>query len=146
MPHSLTKIWIHAVWGTKDSQPLIRSSFADDLYKHLQEKFYELKCYSEIINGIPDHVHILFRLSHEKSIAEVIKSVKGESSHWINQQNYLAGKFAWQVGYGAFSVSESEKNSVKKYIKNQKKHHKKMTFQEEYQLLLKKHNLLDVNH
>ena len=146
MPHSLTKIWIHAVWSTKDVQPLIKSSFSNDLYEHFQKQFYEMKCYSDVINGIPNHIHILFRLSHNKSIAEVIKAVKGESSRWINQQKFLVAKFAWQVGYAAFSVSESGKNSVKKYIANQQERHRKMTFHEEYQLLLKKHNLLNINH
>ncbi len=85
-----------------------------------------------IINGMPDHIHCLFLLNPQKSIAEVIKQIKGSSSHFINQNNLISEKFAWQTGYAAYSVSESVVDKVFQYIKNQKHHHTKKTFQEEY--------------
>ena len=95
-----------------------------------------------IINGMADHIHILFLLNQNHSIADVFKQIKGNSSHWINQQNFMTSKFAWQIGYGAFSVSESMVKEVEKYIRNQKEHHKKITFREEYELFIKKYGLL----
>jgi putative transposase len=134
----MTKIWIHAVWATKDRQPLLKKSFRAQIIRHIRERFQELSCYSPIVGGIEDHLHALFILNPESSIVRVIKMTKGESSHWINQQDFLKIKFAWQVGYGAFSVSESTVKDVKEYIKNQEKHHKKRTFQEEYEVFIRK--------
>jgi len=86
---------------------------------------------------MPDHIHCLFLLNPEKSIAEVIKQIKGSSSHFINQYNLIADKFAWQTGYAAFSVSESGVKSVSDYITHQKEHHQKKTFQQEIEEFLK---------
>lgn len=90
---------------------------------------------------MPDHVHCLFLLSPQKSISEVIKQIKGSSSHFINQNNFIAEKFAWQTGYAAFSVSESIVEKVFEYIKNQKSHHQKRTCQQEYEEFLKLYRL-----
>jgi putative transposase len=84
-----------------------------------------------------DHIHCFFNLNPQKSIAEIIKQVKGSSSHFINQNNLILAKFAWQTGYAAFSVSESVINKVYEYIKNQKQHHQKKTFQQEFDDFLK---------
>jgi len=98
MPHSFNKIWIHAIWSTKERLPLIHSSVAPKLYQYISEQLGELDCQPHLINGMPDHVHCLFLLSPQKSIAEVIKQIKGSSSHFINQNNLIADKFAWQTG------------------------------------------------
>lgn len=100
-----------------------------------------MDCEVRIINGTSNHVHQLFLLSKEYSIAQVMKSTKGETSHWINQEDLVRLKFSWQVGYGAFSVSETEVRKVQCYIKNQEEHHRKMTFKEEYEKFMKLHNL-----
>ncbi len=133
MSHSMTKIWIHAVWATKDRQPLLKKTFRSRILRHIRKRFQELDCPLRIIGGIEDHLHALFVLHPENSVAHVIKMVKGESAHWINQKNFLKAKFSWQVGYGAFSVSESAVKNVEAYIRNQEKHHQKQTFQEEYE-------------
>ncbi|MEA3476293.1 MAG: transposase [Candidatus Cloacimonadota bacterium] len=112
------------------------------IIQHLETKLEDLECGVRIINGTKDHLHALFLLNQNKSIKEIIKNVKGETSHWINQNNFYKVKFAWQIGYGAFSVSESMVKIVENYIRNQKEHHKKMSFQEEWELLLKKHNIV----
>lgn len=83
----------------------------------------------------------LFTLNPDNAIAQVMKSIKGESSHWINQQDFLNAKFAWQVGYGAFSVSESNVKEVENYIRRQKEHHRKISFHEEYERFIAKYNL-----
>ena len=107
MPHSFIKIWIHAIWATKERQPLIHKSVENTIYQFISEELRALGCPVRIINGMPDHIHCLFLLSREKSIAEVIKQIKGSSSHYINQANLISEKFSWQTGYAAFSVSES---------------------------------------
>ena len=96
----------------------------------------------KIINGMPDHIHCLFVMSPQKSIAEIIKQVKGSSSYFINQNNLIPEKFSWQTGYAAYSVSESIVEKVFLYIKNQRQHHEKKSFQQEYNEFLKLYGLL----
>ncbi len=142
MSHSLTRIWIHAIWSTKDRFPYMKEEIRKEIINHLKEKYEELDCGIRIINGTENHLHTLFLLNQNRSIKGIIKNVKGETSHWINQKYFYKIKFAWQIGYGAFSVSESIVTDVENYIRNQKEHHKKMSFQEEWELLLKKHNII----
>ena len=142
MSHSLTKIWIHAVWSTKDRFHFLESKKRKKIIDHLKTKLEESECGVRIINGTEDHLHALFLLNPNKSIKDIMKNIKGECSHWINQNNFYKIKFSWQVGYGAFSVSESLMKKVEQYIKNQKEHHRKMSFQEEWELLLKNHNMI----
>ena len=137
MPHSFIKIWIHAIWATKEREPLVATSFENILYEFLKKQLEEMGCVVSIINGMPDHIHCLFLLPRDKSIADVIKQVKGSSSHYINQSNYCSNKFAWQGGYAAFAVSESVQPKVYQYIKNQKQHHSIKTFEQEYAEFLK---------
>ena len=95
-----------------------------------------------IINGIADHVHFLFLLSPKKAIAETIKQVKGATSHWVNEQEPVVEKFYWQqTGYAAYSVNESQLDKVFQYIKNQRQHHAKRTFQQEYDEIIKLYNI-----
>lgn len=146
MSHSLLKIWIHGVCSTKDRIALITSEYEKELYNHIKQKLEnDLDCIVKIINGMSDHIHILFLLSPKFSVGDIFKNVKGESSHWINQASLTKNKFAWQTGYGAFSVSESMVNEVEKYIANQKEHHRKMTFEEEVNLFVNKYGLKIVN-
>jgi putative transposase len=141
MPHSFNKIWIHAIWSTKERLPLIHPTIEKKIHQFMAEQLREQGCPVRIFNGMPDHIHCLFLLSPQKSIAEVIKQIKGSSSHYINQNNLIAEKFAWQTGYAAYSVSESVVDKVFQYIKNQKQHHEKKTFQQEYDEFLKVYGL-----
>jgi putative transposase len=146
MSHSYTKIWIHLIFGTKNRNTLIKYEFEKDLYSHIIEHVksdFDTKI--KIINGTSDHIHILMLLNPNYSVSEITKNIKGESSHWINSNDFTKIKFAWQTGYGAFSVSESQINAVENYIKNQKEHHKKITFREEYELFMKKYGLKIIN-
>jgi len=143
MSHSLTKIWIHAIFGTKNHEPLIHPSIEQKLYAHIHEHLEkDFECKVRIINGMPEHVHILFLLSPNYAIKDIMQNAKGESSHWINQENLIKFKFAWQTGYGAYSVSESNVEKVEQYIRNQKEHHRQKTFIEEYNEFMEKHGLL----
>lgn len=146
MSHSLLKIWIHGIFSTKDRASLIKPDFENELYNHIKQKLEtEMDCIVRIINGMSDHIHILFLLSSKFSIGDTFKNIKGESSHWVNQSALTKYKFAWQTGYGAFSVSESMVKEVEKYIANQKEHHKKMTYEQEVDLFIKKYGLKVIN-
>jgi putative transposase len=125
---------------------LIKNSFESQLHHHIKEKLEtDMDCKVRAVNGTEDHVHILFLLSQNFSLKDIFQSIKGESSHWINASDFMKHKFAWQTGYGAFSVSESMVKEVEKYIANQKEHHKKMTFKEEFDLFIKKYELKNLN-
>lgn len=137
MSHSFNKIWIHAIWSTKERLPLISTNIEHKIHQFLSEQLRELGCPVRIINGMSDHIHCLFLLNPQKTIVEIIKQIKGSSSHFINQNNLITDKFAWQTGYAAYSVSESTVEKVYKYIKNQKTHHQKKTFTQEYEEFLK---------
>ena len=142
MTHSFSKIWIHAILGTKFRQPLIEDHFKKDLFNFIEDELYSMNCYPKIINGTNDHVHLLFRLSPQKNVADIIKNIKGLSSHWVNQKNTTKNKFTWQGGYGAFSVSESLVERVYRYILNQEEHHKKISFKKEFDKFLELNGLL----
>lgn len=141
MPHSYNKTWIHAIWSTKLRQPFIVPQIETIVFDYLRSELREMNCPVRIINGMPDHVHCLFLLSQQKSIAEVIKRLKGNSSHFVNQQNLVPYPFSWQTGYATFSVSESILPRVFEYIQNQKTHHQSKTYDQELRGFLKLHGL-----
>ncbi|MDO9547388.1 MAG: IS200/IS605 family transposase [Candidatus Marinimicrobia bacterium] len=141
--HSHVKIWIHLIWGTHNHERILLSEFRKQLFAHLIEQFVELNIEIEKMHIQPEHIHILSILPADKSVAEIAKSAKGESSRWINENGLVQGKFRWQRGYGAFSVSASQLEIVKKYIKNQETHHKRQTFQEEYEEWARQYGVFD---
>lgn len=141
MAHSFSKIWIHAIWATKDRLPLISAKCERQIHNCLNQQLQDSGCPVRIINGMPDHVHGLFLLHPQKTVADVIKQAKGASSHFINQENLTPEKFARQTGYAAFSVSESVLEKVHAYIQNQKEHHTKKSLEQEYKEFLDLHGL-----
>lgn len=146
MSHSLTKIWIHGIFGTKERASLIKPEYEQKLHNFIKEKLEtDLDCKVRIINGTADHIHILFLLTPNFCIKDIFKNTKGSSSHWINQNDFINNKFAWQTGYGAFSVSESKLKDTESYIRNQKEHHKKMSYAEEVELFMKKYGFKFTN-
>lgn len=138
MSHSLNKVWIHAIWATKERLPLISFSVEQKIYNLMYNEFEKMACKARIINGMPDHIHCLFLLNSQKAVADVIKQIKGGTSHYINSEELIKEKFSWQSGYAAYSVSESQQEKVYQYIKNQKQHHLKKSFEEEYNEFLEK--------
>jgi len=121
--------------------PLINQMVEKQVYMIISEELKELGCPVRIVNGMPDHIHCLFLLNPQKSIAEIIKQVKGSTSYYINKNNLVIEKFAWQTGYAAYSISESMVDKVFQYIQNQKKHHIKKSFKEEHDEFLKLYRL-----
>lgn len=145
MSHSYAKVWLHVVFSTKNRQQLINPDLEKRLFEFLNKESDKLECRLKAINGMPDHIHMLIRISPKVAIAEVMKQLKGSSSYWVNHENMISQKFSWQTGYGVFSVSESQLTKVENYIKNQKVHHKKSSFQDEYTEFIKVHGLNEEN-
>ena len=117
MPSSLAKIWIHAFYSTKNRVPLIHPSFESSLFAHIKEHLeQDFRCYLEAINGTPDHIHLLFLLNPNYSVKDILKNVKGESSHWINGHDFIESKFAWQKAYTAVSVSDSVVKVIARFV------------------------------
>ena len=141
MSHSLTRIWIHGIWATKERHPFIQEGIENVIYDFLYDEFKDSNCPARIINGIPDHVHALFLLNPLLPLAKVLKQVKGCSSHTINKEELTPDRFCWQTGYAAYSVSESQVEKVFQYIKDQKRHHQNKTFEEEYEELARLHGI-----
>jgi putative transposase len=141
MSHSYNKLWIHAVLVTKFRMPLIEAKIESKVYSYLREELKKMKCQPTIINGVSDHIHILFILNPDKSVADVMKQLKGGSSYFINSGKLISAKFQWNRGYGAFSVSHSGSIPVFNYIKKQKQRHKKVDIGEEIKSLVALHGL-----
>ncbi|HEY6951741.1 MAG TPA: IS200/IS605 family transposase [Bacteroidota bacterium] len=140
--HSLTRVWIHTVLGTNYRQRTILPTFELSLHEHIKRHLEEdFDSPVRAINGVADHIHVLFLLSPHYAMKDLLQNIKGESSHWVNQQDFAKFKFAWQTGYAAFSVSESAVFEVERYIANQKQHHAKKGFAEEWEELLREHGV-----
>ena len=141
MSHSLHKVWLHTIFSTKNRESLIHQNVEHKIYDFIKNELNDMGCRVKAINGMPEHLHILFLLNSQKSFADVIKQIKGSSSHWINEQNIINEKFAWQTGYASYSVSESVSEKVYQYILNQKEHHQTKTFMQEYDEFMKFYNI-----
>ncbi len=139
--HSYCRCWLHLVWATYERRPLLTKAAAAKLSGYFSSYAKEKGIYMRINYVNPDHVHALIDLPVNKPIEESLQLLKGSSSHWINENNLVAGKFGWQRGYGAFSVSHSNIEEVGGYIANQEEHHRKRTFAEELKLLVEKYGL-----
>jgi REP element-mobilizing transposase RayT len=141
MANTYTQIHIQTVFAVQNRQSLIGDEWKEDLYKYMTSIIQNNNHKLLQINGMPDHVHILFGLRPVQAISNLMKQVKQDSSKWINQNRLARGKFSWQEGYGAFSYSKSQLPRVVKYIQNQQEHHKTKSFREEYLGLLKTHEV-----
>jgi REP element-mobilizing transposase RayT len=132
MANTYTQIHIQAVFAVQNRDCIIMPSWKDELYKYITGIVQNNKHKLLTINGMPDHIHILFGFRPTQSLSDLMQDIKGYSSKWINDKGFVKGKFSWQEGYGAFSYSKSELHRVINYIERQESHHKKTTFIEEY--------------
>jgi putative transposase len=139
--HSYSRVWLHLIWATLERRPLLTKSSGPKLSAFLHAYAKEKGVYMKINFVNPDHVHALIDLPTRYSIEEIMQLLKGGSSHWVNEQNLVPGKFAWGRGYGVFSVSESSVHEVANYIANQEEHHRKRSFAEELKLFVERHGL-----
>jgi Transposase and inactivated derivatives len=141
MAQSLSKLFVHIIYHTKTTSVIIRKEDRNDLYAYIGAIIKDKNSIPILINGVEDHVHILCVMSKNITLAKLVEEIKGNSSRWIKTLNPYYKNFAWQGGYGGFSVSPSLHDKTKKYIANQEEHHKKITFQEEYIMFLKEYNI-----
>lgn len=141
MAQSLVKNYIHIVFSTKHRFPFIDETIENELFSYLGGVCKKLECQPVIVGGHKDHVHILCLLSRKIALVELLEKVKSHSSKWIKTKGESYTDFYWQDGYGAFSVNPSEIDVVVNYIKKQKEHHLKKTFQTEFLQFLKKYNV-----
>lgn len=139
--HSYNKIWIHFIWETLDKQKILpkpaRIKISNYLFDYCKEKSIYMK--TNFVNA--DHVHALIDFPTNLTVEDCIKLLKGSSSHYVNQNKVINSKFSWGRGYGAFSVSASQLESVIAYIKNQEEHHRVKSFAEEYKLFIEKYGM-----
>ncbi len=142
MPQSLSQVLVHLVFSTKHRQPFIREKIESELHAYIAKILYD-ECESPalIIGGTQDHLHILLIQSRVWAMAKIVEVIKKRSSKWIKTKGDEFRIFQWQTGYGAFSVSSSNAGIVKRYIANQKEHHRKKPYQDEFRVLLQKHNI-----
>jgi REP element-mobilizing transposase RayT len=137
MANTYTQIHIHAVFAVQNRLSLIQKQWQDELYQYITGIITNNGHKLLQIGGMPDHIHVLFGIRPTQSLSDLMQDIKGNSSLWINKKRFVAGKFSWQEGYGAFSYGKSQIDRVVKYILQQEKHHKKRSFEEEYLELLK---------
>lgn len=136
---SYIKIAVHAICRTYRRIPFLTKDVKPIVIKHIIEYSHSKKIIVDSINGDSTHLHLLFYLNNELSIAQALNYIKGESSHWININHLIQNEFHWSKKYFAVSVSESVIPRVREYIRRQEEHHKRITFEDEYKLFISKH-------
>ena len=142
MPQSLAKILIHAIFSTKERRPLLSEpALRSEMHCYLGGVLKHLECEPIIIGGVEDHVHLLVRLSRTCSVADMVKELKRGSSLWIKERESRLESFAWQSGYGAFSIGYSQVPVVRRYINHQEEHHRRYTFQDEFRRMLERYEV-----
>ncbi len=137
MANTYTQIHVHAVFAVQNKVSVIHQSWKDELYKYISGIVKNNGHKLLIINGMPDHIHILFGMRPNQSLSDLMQDIKGSSSKWVNDKNLTKGRFSWQEGYGAFAYSKSQLPQIIRYIEKQEEHHKKKTFIEEYKEILR---------
>jgi putative transposase len=141
MPKSYTQLLYHFVFATKDRRPFLEPSIGERLHPYLGGIIREQGGSAIGINGAGDHVHVFARLRQDRSVADILRALKANSSAWLHRTFPALADFAWQEGYGAFTVSASQKPRVKTYVEHQEEHHRKRSFREEFVELLQKHGI-----
>ena len=141
MSQSLSEIIIHLIFSTKERKPLIKNENLLELHGYLASLVRERgwECYR--IGGVEDHVHLAIRQPRTETLSDLVGHIKRTSTKWMHSEKSVAG-FAWQSGYGSFSVSPTHLNDLMSYIENQEEHHRRKTFQDEYRAFLKKYNIV----
>lgn len=142
MPQSHAQVWLHIVFSTKDRRALLQApAFRTEMFRMLAFHVKENNCVSASVGGHIDHVHLLVGMSRTITIADLVERTKTETSKWAKKTPGGAARFQWQSGYGAFSVSHSNRDAVDEYIRNQASHHEKMSFKDEYRRMCERHGI-----
>ena len=133
------RVWIHFVWSTKGREKLIHAGLRPPLLSHITENAKKKSIFIDSLNCVEDHIHLLVSLGSEQTLSKMVQLIKGESSFWINKNELTKGRFEWQGDYFAVSVSESGVAKVRSYIKRQEEHHRRKSYQEEYEEFIEKY-------
>jgi putative transposase len=141
MANTFSQIYIQTVFAVSNRQSLITAEFEEELYRYITGIVTNNGCKLISINGVADHVHILLGLKPAIALADIVRDVKADSTNFINRERRVRGRFSWQEGYGAFSYSHSQLDTIIRYIQNQKQHHQRSTFKNEYISLLRKFDI-----
>jgi REP element-mobilizing transposase RayT len=142
MPQSLSRVWLHVTFSTKERRVYLqREDFRDEMLSLLCHQIERAGCVPVRTGGWIDHVHLVCGLSRTVTIASLVEHVKTETSKWAKSANHGSATFSWQSGYGAFSVSQSNIDQVVEYVSRQQVHHAKQSFQEEFRELCRRHEL-----
>lgn len=141
MPHSFSSLLVHAVFSTKDRIRYIDDELRSNLFPYIGGILRGIGATARIVNGTEDHVHMLVGVPADVSVSECMRVVKANSSRWVHERTPRHRGFAWQTGYGAFAVSASNEKAVVDYIRRQEEHHRRISFQEEFVALLRKHRV-----
>ena len=141
MPQSLARLHIHLIFSTKNRASVLSDSLRVSFHRYAATVMRNLACPVTLVNSVEDHVHILFELARTASVSAVVLKIKTSTSKWIKTQGTEFSEFAWQSGYGAFAVSQSNVASVSDYIGKQREHHRSTSFQQEYREFLKRHEI-----
>jgi putative transposase len=141
MPQSFVCLNCHIVFSTKNREPLLMPDWTSRLYEYIGGTLRAKGSVLTAAGGMPEHVHLLVSLGKQAAVADVVRDVKSNSSRWIHETIASLTGFAWQAGYGAFSVSRSNVDEVKRYIAAQHEHHRVRSFQEEFLEFLKRHDM-----
>ena len=141
MPQSLSKLYVHLVFSTKNREPWLNDNHPPRLHDYLGGTLHGLDCPPVEINSEPDHVHFLFLQSRQKNLSDIVYHIKRRSNDWVKNLGPHYERFGWQNGYGAFSVSQSGVPEVREYIRNQREHHRNMSFQEEHHKILHRYEV-----
>jgi REP element-mobilizing transposase RayT len=141
MPQSLSQVIIHLVFSTKNRTPLLDENIQNEMHLYLAATIRDQawECYR--IGGVSDHIHLLLRQPRTEKISDLVGHIKRNSTKWIHTKGDHYKDFAWQDGYGAFSIGYSQIEEVTRYINRQEEHHRKMTFQEEYRIILERYHV-----
>ena len=138
---TLTNLLVHVIFSTKDRKPIISDQYRERLYAYIGGIIRNEGAEPLALGGTADHIHFVAKIKSNQSLSDLVRKIKANSSKWINENNLTKEKFAWQNGYGGFSVSASQIEKVRSYIENQADHHKKKTFKDELAEILAKHGV-----
>ena len=141
MANTYTQIYVHVIFAVEGRYNLIKKQYKENIHRYITGIIQSKKQKVIAINSMPDHVHILIGIKPNMALSDLVRDIKAGSSKHINESRWIAGRFNWQEGFGAFSYSHSQLDVVAQYIRDQEKHHTRRRFQEEYMELLRKFNV-----
>ena len=141
MPSTYSNLLFHIIFSTRQRELLITPGWREELYLYIAGILRGQNSLPLEIGGMPDHLHLVIRMRPDVSVAEIVRLVKANSSKWANERPDGIGRFAWQRGYGAFTVSASQLDAVRQHVRSQEEHHRTRTFQEEFVEFLERHGI-----